>query len=113
MSRKASRRAASQPREQQPANPSRLAASHPQPARGRTLTPGRKWAARLGLMVLVPALSLGLLECGLKVFGYGYPTSFFVKTDDGQNYTANRSFGWQFFPRASSTYPHPFLMPAQ
>jgi hypothetical protein len=62
-------------------------------------------------MLLVPLLLLGFLEGGLRLCGYGYPTSFFVKMEDGLNYTANRSFGWQFFSRETSTYPHPFVMP--
>src|SRR5947208_9832557 len=73
----------------------------------------RRWAGRLALMLLGPVFLLGALELALRVIGYGYPTSFFIKTDDGHHYTANRSFGWRFFPRETSTAPHPFLMPVQ
>src|SRR6266446_1805755 len=86
-----------------------------QPAGGRVsrppLTGWRRWVARLALTVLVPLICLGTLELGLGLFGYGYSTSFFQKMEDDLNYTANRCFGWQFFPRETSTYPHPFLMP--
>src|SRR5947209_3277715 len=66
------------------------------------LTGWRRWAGRLALMLLVPAVLLGALEMGLRLFGYGYPTSFFQKMEDGLNYTANRCFGWQFFPKETS-----------
>jgi len=64
-------------------------------------------------MVLAPLLVLGTLEVCLRLMGFGYPTSYFQKMDDGRNYTPNRLFGWQFFPRETSTYPHPFLMPVE
>jgi len=77
------------------------------------VTGARRWVARLAVMVLIPSFFLGALEMGLRLFHYGYSTSFFQKMEDGVNYTANRCFGWQFFPRATSTYPHPFLMPVE
>src|SRR5260221_203909 len=72
------------------------------------VTGWRRWVGRLALMLLVPAVLLGTLELGLRLSGYGYSTSFFQKMEDGLNYTANRCFGWQFFRRETSTYPHPF-----
>lgn len=69
--------------------------------------------SRIAVMILVPGFSLVLLEITLRLFGYGYYTSFFLKMKGGVTYTANRYFGWQFFSKETSTYPHPFLMPAE
>src|SRR5205823_6614227 len=79
----------------------------------RPVSGWRKWVARLALMVLVPISLLVVLELVLRLLGCGYPTSFFLKTDDGLHYTPNRSFGWQYFPRETATAPHPFLMPVE
>ena len=47
-----------------------------------------------------PLLVLGSLELGLRVFGYGYPTSFFLRTQiNGQPYyVPNERFSCLFFP---------------
>jgi tetratricopeptide (TPR) repeat protein len=58
-------------------------------------------------------LFLAVLEAGLRIFGYGSSTSFFVKTEDGATLTTNRKFGWQFYPRETATQPHPIFVPAQ
>src|SRR5262245_52374960 len=39
----------------------------------------RKWLFRLTALVLGPLLFFGLLELVLRLVGYGYPVSFFVK----------------------------------
>lgn len=65
----------------------------------------RLWAYRLLAMTLIPGLFFGLLEGGLRVFGYGYPTSFFVEIDGREAYTTNQKFGWQFFPPAITRTP--------
>src|SRR6266702_2855142 len=111
MSRKQSRKADLKPPDKaSPPLPQRPAA---QPAAQGTPATWRRWAGRLALMLLGPLFILGTLELALRLCGCGYPTSFFIKTDDGHHYTANRSFGWRFFPRETSTAPHPFLMPVQ
>ncbi|MCX5675128.1 MAG: tetratricopeptide repeat protein [Planctomycetota bacterium] len=73
----------------------------------------RGWVVRLALAILAPTLVLGLLETGLRLFGYGYPTGFFVGPDASGCYVTNDRFGWQFFPRALARAPHPCLMPAR
>jgi len=71
-----------------------------QPVSGR-----RKWLFRLVGVTVMPALFLLLLNAGLWVCGYGYPTDFFVKIDGRAAYTTNRRFGWRFFPRAIARTP--------
>lgn len=67
----------------------------------------RGWLLRLALMVLSPLLVLVLLEGGLRVAGYGYPTGFFLEPDEDGSWSTNHRFGWRFFPRALSRDPHP------
>ena len=73
--------------------------------RPRRITGWRKWVFRLLLATVIPALFLILLEVGLWVCGFGYPTDFFVKIDDRDAYTTNRYFGWRFFPPAVARVP--------
>src|SRR5262245_16195367 len=104
------------PGRSQPRPPSTEVSSDepPAPAEGvPSLTGWRKWMFRSAVMILVPGFIVLLLEITLRLFGYGYSTSFFLKMKDGTTYTANRYFGWQFFSRETSTYPHPLLMPAE
>lgn len=61
--------------------------------------------------VMMPALLLLGLEAGLRLFGFGYPTAFFLRGDDSTLIT-NPKFGRQFFPRATATAPHPVMLSA-
>ena len=70
----------------------------------------RAWLLRVSLLVLSPLVFFGLLEGGLRLGGYGYPTGFFVKADDGSGYTPNFRFGWRFFPRPLARDPEPCLL---
>ncbi|MCX6864656.1 MAG: tetratricopeptide repeat protein, partial [Verrucomicrobia bacterium] len=73
----------------------------------------RGWLLRLGLCVLSPALFFGLLEAGLRLGGYGYPTGFFLGPDAHGAYTTNPRFGWRFFPRTLAQDPHPCTLAAK
>ena len=76
------------------------------PERDRPTVSGRrKWLFRLVAVTVMPALFLLLLNAGLWVCGYGYPTDFFVKIDGRAAYTTNRRFGRRFFPRAIARTP--------
>jgi tetratricopeptide (TPR) repeat protein len=102
-----------------PPDPEPAPATTPaQPARraARVKATGwRKWLYRLLAMTLVPALILGALELGLRLFGYGYPTGYFVETKmDGEKvYVENPQFGRRFFPSGQERSPIPFVVPAQ
>ena len=54
------------------------------------------------------------LELGLRLSGYGYPTSFFLQTKiGGQDYfVPNDQFSWRFFPPALARTPAPQRMAA-
>ena len=90
----------------------RFDAGAPAPARAGRFRGWRGWVVRLALAILAPTLVLGLLETGLRLFGYGYMTGFFVGPDASGRYVTNDRFGWQFFPRALARAPNPHLMPA-
>ena len=51
----------------------------------------------------MPGLFFGLLELGLRVGGYGYPTAFFVRPTEavsGIDLVTNYDFSRRFFPPA-------------
>jgi tetratricopeptide (TPR) repeat protein len=72
----------------------------------------RLWLFRFCAAVLVPLVILGGLELGLRLSGYGYATSFFLRCEiNGQDYyVPNDEFGYRFFPRALARTPAPQRM---
>ena len=62
--------------------------------------------------IVIPLVFLGALELGLRLFGYGYPTSFFLRAEiDAQEfYLPNDCFGYRFFPPALARTPAPLRM---
>ena len=64
--------------------------------------------------VIGPLLLLGWLELGLRLAGYGYPTSFFLNCHQGDRpmLTDNSKFGWRFFPPEVARAPQPFFLDA-
>jgi len=64
--------------------------------------------------VLSPLLVFGLLEGGLRLAGYGYPTGFFLRRNFvGQNLiTENEKYGYRFFGPALARNPRRFALPA-
>ncbi len=86
------------------------------PARDKTASPAtsrvigwRLWAFRLLALVAVPALFLGLVELGLRLAGFGYPTAFLLPaTQNGQQvFVQNNRFGWRFLGPKLSRLPWP------
>jgi len=67
----------------------------------------RKWIYRLTVAVVSPVLFFILLEVGLRLGGYGYPTAFLIGPDAGGAYRSNPQFAWRFFPRALARTPVP------
>jgi len=90
-----------------PSKPKRPKLKRPKP------TGWRKWAFRLAAATLVPALFFLVVEVGLRVCGYGYPTDFFVKIDGRDAYTTNQRFGWRFFPPPIARAPRVCEFPAE
>ncbi len=73
----------------------------------------RLWLFRLAGLILAPLLSIVLLEIGLWVGGYGYPSAATIPWEvkgvacRGDNV----KFGWRFFPRNLAQEFDPFLFP--
>lgn len=61
---------------------------------------GRKILYFLVLLFVIPGVFLLLFEGGLRLFGYGYPTDFFLTREiNGQEYYVNNpDFSLRFFP---------------
>ena len=69
------------------------------------LTRRRRWLFRLTAAVVSLLLFFVLLEVGLRLGGYGYPTGFLVGPDAKGFYRGNLQFGWRFFPRRACSRP--------
>ena len=97
-----------------PSRPQKEAANDPNPAGERT--PGarwREWLLRFCLIVGAPLFLLGSVEAGLRLFGYGYPVQFFVKSASGQKYITNEKFAWQFSSKKTPSKPFLSSIPLQ
>jgi hypothetical protein len=70
---------------------------------------------RIFAPVAVLLLVVGGTELGLRLCGYGYPASFFLKTEIGGKdyYVSNDRFGWRCFPPVLARMPVPMRMPAK
>lgn len=81
----------------------------PDEASRRTLSPQRLWLFRILAVVVVPALLLGGLELALRIAGYGYPTTFFVRSPmPGQtSLVENRRFSLRYFAPELMRIPNP------
>jgi tetratricopeptide (TPR) repeat protein len=110
--RKASQSRTHEPRPERGGGGSLVALSDPAAPRQRRLTGWRARFLRLALVIVSPLLVLGLAEAALRLAGYGYPTDFFLPTDDGRSLTANPRFAWRFCPPATATEPDVFRLAA-
>lgn len=82
--------------------PARLQPTHAESGR----PPGRsRWKLRIITALISPLLFFVLLECGLRLLHFGYPTALYVRNDAGTHYVTNPYFTWQFFPVAVATMP--------
>ncbi len=79
------------------------------------MSPHRLWLFRILAPVVILLLVVGGLELGLRLFGYGYPSGFFLKTEIGGKdyYVSNDRFGYRFFPPALARTPVPLRMPVK
>jgi tetratricopeptide (TPR) repeat protein len=84
-----------------------VAAARDPAARGRRW-PG--WVANAALALGAPCLFALVLELGLRVAGFGYPTHYLLRSSDGAAWIPNRYYTFQFYPNATATKPHPFRM---
>jgi tetratricopeptide (TPR) repeat protein len=84
----------------------------PKPPRP-VITTRRKWLFRIAAMIIPVVLFFALLEAGLRLGGYGYPTSFFIGPDAKGICATNNRFGWRFFPRAIARQPQQCFISAK
>lgn len=70
----------------------------------------RLWLFRAVAVFIIPALSILLLELGLRLVGYGYRPEAIVKYEvNGKELCCDNSkFGWRFFPRKIAREFTPF-----
>lgn len=93
--------------------------NHKPPVSGRApaAQPGKikLWAFRLLAVLVLPALLTALLECVLRIAGFGYPTGAIIKRDIGgkEVYCHNNKFGWRFFPRTAARTFDGFVFDAE
>ncbi|MHC4543484.1 MAG: tetratricopeptide repeat protein, partial [Planctomycetota bacterium] len=80
----------------------------------RPITGWRLWLFRIVALTLIPALLFLLIELGLRVVGYGFPSTATIKCEvNGRtSYCNNVKFGWRFFPRNIAREFDPFILPA-
>lgn len=73
------------------------------------------WCFRLTALAGVPLLCLGLLELGLRLSGFGYPTAFLLNSfDHGEKtFVQNDQFGWRFFGSRAARIPAAISIPRQ
>jgi tetratricopeptide (TPR) repeat protein len=72
----------------------------------------KRWFRLVALAA--PVAGLALLELLLRLVGYGYPTSFFLKTTvNGQPmFIENQQFSRRYFPPGLERTPQPVMFPA-
>jgi len=65
-------------------------------------------------LTLVPVVVFGGLELGLRLGGYGYPTTFFLESriNGRKVFVENDQFGFRFFTPALARSPAPTILPA-
>jgi tetratricopeptide (TPR) repeat protein len=75
----------------------------------------RLWLFRIVTALVLPLLLLTIVECVLRLVGFGYPASFFVPAKiQGRNYyVTNDRFGFRFFPPTIARTPFALRMAAQ
>src|SRR5579859_7944358 len=88
--------------------PARPGAALPVPFAGRSL----RWA-RLGLLIGSPIACFLALEILLMLCGFGYPTSFFLRTRINRQdvLVQNDRFTWRFMGRDLARQPFPLAVP--
>ncbi len=80
----------------------------------RTQNSRRQWAFRVIVLIAAPILTLLLLEIGLRLIGYGFPTAAIIpcQVDGRAAYCDNFHLAWRFFPPALARQANAFVFPA-
>ena len=84
----------------------------PRVTRPPTFSASKRTVFRWVAALLIPIFLLLALELVLRLFGWGYPTHFFVRSGAGspESYAENQKFGWRFFPRPLARAPNPLRL---
>ncbi len=80
-----------------------------------SVTGWKLWLFRVLAIIVVPVILFLLLEAGLRLVGFGYPTSLAIRYKDEKfdSYYSNIKFSWLFFePRIARTID-PFMFPVK
>jgi tetratricopeptide (TPR) repeat protein len=79
------------------------------------MTPGRKWLFRLLTAIVIPLLTLAILEATLRLGGYGFSPEFFkpMRIGDQKFLVENDDFGFRFFPQDIARTPASLRMLAK
>ena len=74
----------------------------------------RLWAFRIIALFAAPMVTLLLLEIGLRVIGYGFPTAALIpcRIDGKAAWCDNFRLAWRFFPPAMARQANAFAFPA-
>jgi tetratricopeptide (TPR) repeat protein len=78
-----------------------------------SVTGWKLWLFRVLAITVIPAFIFLLLESGLRLAGYGYPTSLAIryKIKDMDSYYSNIKFSWRFFDPKIARTTDPFIFP--
>lgn len=81
----------------------------------KPITSRHKWLFRVLAGVILPLLTLAMLESALRLVGYGYATSFFKPMHVGNRemLVENDSFGFRFSPPDVARLPRPIMIEAR
>jgi hypothetical protein len=82
----------------------------PAGGRFRALYGWRLWCLRMVTALVSAGVFLFLLEGGLRLLGIGYPTTFFIPSEQEGVLTTNLYFGWHY-QQETLTTPQPCLLP--
>ncbi|MBN2133253.1 MAG: hypothetical protein JW741_27385, partial [Sedimentisphaerales bacterium] len=77
----------------------------PQTRDGADRIPSRRrlWCLRIGMAVGAPLVFLLLAEAVLSLVDFGYPTTFFIASEQEGVLTTNARFGWHYQQQAVTT----------
>src|SRR5438132_1814453 len=73
------------------------------------------WCFRLIALMGIPLLFFGLIELGLRLAGFGYPSSFLLKSSNHgeKTFVQNDQFGWRFFGPRMARQPEATSIPRE
>lgn len=79
----------------------------------KLVTGWKLWLFRILAITVIPALFFLLVEVGLHLAGYGYPTSMTIrcKVLDTDYYSDNIRFSWKYFHPDIARVMNPFIFP--